>query len=81
MDPAPPKYAPIACDLYDQLILITERRRPVEMRRDGAAEQVVIVDISTREGAEWATLADGRVVRLDLAVWAVSEDRMNARFV
>ncbi len=64
-------YAPIACDLYDQLIEAATRRRAVTLRRAGHTSRVVIVDIFTREGAEWALLEDGETVRLDAGEWLV----------
>lgn len=65
------KYTPIACDLYDQLIEAATRRRVVTLRRADHTSQVVIVDIFTREGAEWARLEDGEMVRLDAGEWRV----------
>lgn len=65
----PTDYTPIACDLYDQLIEAATKRRPVALRRAGALKRVVILDISTHEGAEWAQLEGGERVRLDDVMW------------
>jgi Rho-binding antiterminator len=64
------EYRPIDCSLHDQLesaatlkktVRITYRDTTGESRRaDGE-----IVDIFTRAGAEYVTLADGLEVRLD----------------
>jgi transcriptional antiterminator Rof (Rho-off) len=66
-------YAPIACDLYDQLVEAATRRRAVTLRRADNAAQVVILDIFTRGGAEWALLEGGETVRLDAGEWSVDK--------
>lgn len=69
----PTDYTPIACDLYDRLIEAATQRRPVALRRAGALAQVVIVDISTHDGAEWAQLASGERIRLDAGEWLLDK--------
>lgn len=62
-------YAPIACTEHDRLLEAATFGRTVELEVD--EEGVIsilrdtIVDVSTRSGAEYLTMADGRTVRLD----------------
>jgi len=63
-------YTPIDCGLHDELQLMALRRRAATLRvelTDGSPETVegTVVDVLTRDGAEWLRLADGRTVRLD----------------
>ena len=62
-------YVPIACGLVDELQLRALRRSPVRIRWTTAGEvqeaDAVIADVRTRDGAEFAVLADGRDIRLD----------------
>lgn len=83
-EPAPPgtrpaetlslgSYVPIDCSIYDRLeALATLRRRSVIAHRtpegDVARVEARIVDVYTRDGAEWITLDDGAVLRLDALV-------------
>ena len=63
-------YRPIACDAHDRLLAAATLRRPtdLEVGAPGATpERIrgVIVDVYSREGAEYLLLADGRTIRLD----------------
>lgn len=66
-------YVPIDCSIYDRLeALATLRRRSViaHRTREGGIVRVEarIVDVYTRDGAEWIALDDGAVLRLDALV-------------
>lgn len=73
-DPLPPgSYVPIDCSIHDRLeALATLRRRSViaHRTREGGVTRVEarIVDVYTRDGAEWISLDDGAVLRLDALV-------------
>lgn len=73
-NPAPGEpYVPIDCSIHDRLeALATLRRRSViaHRTRDGGIARVEarIVDVYTRDGAEWIALEGGEVLRLDTLV-------------
>jgi Rho-binding antiterminator len=63
-------YEPVSCSFHDTLEDAAVRRRPCRVRyrlEDGGLNEVVttIQDVFTREGAEFARLGDGTLVRLD----------------
>lgn len=64
-------YRPIACALHDELQLRAMRRSLVSLRvRDdsGGGQREVrdrVVDVRTREGAEFLVLESGEEIRLD----------------
>lgn len=65
-----PDYTPIACDLHDRLQLLVMRGRLVSLvvrDDDGVARTVAthLVDVLTRDGAEWVVTGDGTSLRLD----------------
>ena len=60
-------YSPIACGFHDRLLHFATLKAPVRLQlqahetRDG-----IIQDVFTKEGAEYLTLSDGELIRLDL---------------
>lgn len=63
-------YVPISCQVHDEMLALATRRQECELTvesEDGSAEQVrgVIVDVYSRDGAEYLRLHDGRNYRLD----------------
>lgn len=70
-------YTPIDCSLHDELLLLALRRREVRLavRSAEAADEEAperlrgrVVDVLTRDGAEWLVLESGRRIRLDRLV-------------
>ena len=63
-------YQPVSCSFHDRLDNAAVRRRRYRVRyrlEDGRLDEVVttIQDVFAREGAEFARLGDGTLVRLD----------------
>ena len=70
-----PPYTPIDCALHDELEAAATRGRPVHLAfrpHDGGAAlrtvDDVIVDVGSRDGAEYLSLRSGLRVRLDRIV-------------
>ena len=68
-----PDYVPIACGLHDQLQLLVMRGRPVPLvvQDNGGHTRTLearLVDVLTRDGAEWVVTEDGAEIRLDRLV-------------
>lgn len=66
-------YHPIDCGLHDELQLRAMRGRPVAVRfvdADGTPHTRVdrLVDVFTKDGAEYVGTASGEVIRLDRLV-------------
>lgn len=67
------RYVPIDCNVHDQLLERATLRRPttVEFHDEGQGRSVVqdvIVDVFSREGAEYMRLGSGKEIRLDKIV-------------
>ncbi len=62
-------YRPIDCGFHDRLLHHATRRDTLELVIDEGGIQTkistVIEDVYTQSGAEFARLADGRILRLD----------------
>ncbi len=62
-------YLPIDCGLHDELQLRVLRKRPVDVVYDhgDGSQRVssVLVDVYSRDGAEYLRLEDGTDIRLD----------------
>lgn len=63
-------YEPIACGLHDELQLLVLKGRPVAVvyrEAGGELREVTarLLDVSTRDGAEWLALDTAAAVRLD----------------
>ena len=66
-------YTPIDCDNHDQLESLATLGREVRVKhRDEAGDEHLkestIVDVFTRDGAEWIRLREGSEIRLDRLV-------------
>lgn len=73
MSAEPTPYQPISCDFHDLLEGLATTRRKAAIAfvgPEGAVVQVesTIVDIVTRDGAEYLKLANGEWLRLDRLV-------------
>ncbi len=64
------EYHPIDCNYYDELVLLAMRKQRCEVvYRDetGAqiTEQAIILDVFTKEKAEYIKLSNEKIIRLD----------------
>jgi len=64
------EYHPIDCNYYDELVLLAMRKKICEIvYRDAIGEQITekatIVDVYTKEKAEYIKLSNDKVIRLD----------------
>jgi hypothetical protein len=72
----PEPYHPIDCGLHDGLLALATRGTRVVLRYHGAEPAQVcetedrIVDVFTRDGAEWLRTGDGVEIRLDRLIRA-----------
>lgn len=76
----PSAYLPISCEFHDQLEIHAMRHKPVRIRyRDLSGMELerdaIITDVFARDGADYLTLSDGELLRLDQLI-AVNEDRL-----
>lgn len=67
------RYVPIDCNVHDQLLERATLGRPTTVQYRGGEGQSlvardVIVDVFSREGAEYMRLGGGREIRLDKIV-------------
>lgn len=66
-------YVPISCAMHDKLLDLAVRKKSSDLRvqSDTGEEQVVtgvIVDVFSRDSAEYLRLAEGDLIRLDKLV-------------
>lgn len=64
------KYHPIDCNYYDELVLLVMRKKPCEIvYRNEVNEEItvqsIIMDVYTKEKAEYIKLSNDQVIRLD----------------
>jgi len=69
------EYYPIDCNYYDELVLLAMRRKTCEfIYRDKAGQQItdmaLIVDVFTKEKAEYIKLSNDKLIRLDYLISA-----------
>lgn len=69
------KYHPIDCNYYDELVLLVMRKKLCEVvyRNDideEVTETTMIVDVFTKEKAEYIKLSNDRLIRLDYLISA-----------
>lgn len=72
-------YIPISCAIHDKLVDLAVRKKASDLRvrGDSGEEQVVtgvIVDVFTRDGAEYLRLEEGDLIRLDRLVTVDGEE-------
>lgn len=65
-----PPYHPIDCGLHDRLLAAATRGRTVQVRFRGDAGELLdlrsrILDVFSREGAEYLRTSEGGEIRLD----------------
>jgi Rho-binding antiterminator len=70
MTPDVPGYSPISCDFYDILEAAATTRKVVHVRfldEEGSLQHrsASIVDVFSRNGAEYLSISTGETVRLD----------------
>jgi len=68
-----PDYNPISCDFHDILEAAATTRKPVHVRfldEEGSLQHrsASIVDIFSREGAEYLSISTGETMRLDRVI-------------
>lgn len=58
-------YKPISCSLYDKLEALATRRESVEFTVGEQTIRDIIVDVFSKDQAEYIRLKNGLVIRLD----------------
>lgn len=78
-------YIPISCSMHDKLLAHATKRQPCELVVEGDdAEKEprlvagLIVDVFSRDGAEYLRLRDGDLIRLDKLVTVDGEEVLPA---